>query len=83
MNSNLRLKDRLALFMEKHGIKHEQMAGILYTPYNTFQKWMRADKDGRGSRKPPACMLLVMEGLEDSAEFRKIAGIKEPSKEKK
>jgi hypothetical protein len=67
-----RVKNRLRAFMALHDIEHKEMAKKLHTPYGTFEKWMRT-KDAQ----PPACMILVLDLLEQSAEARRIAGVPE------
>jgi len=78
--ASMRLKDRIRAFAEKYGLTHEQLAEMITTPYGTFQKWMRSDE---GSVKPPACMLTLMEILEESSEARRIVGINEAKRSEK
>ena len=68
----MRLKERLAAFMAKYNLSHKAMAGKIGTPYDTFEKWMRK-KDAQ----PPACLIVLMDILEQSAEARRIAGVAE------
>lgn len=67
----MRLKDRLAAFMARHKLKGTQFAKVLQTPYGTFMHWLRDEST------PPACLLTLMDLLEQSPEARKIAGVKE------
>lgn len=70
-----RLKSRLKTFMAAHTVDGRKLTGtrfaaMLRTPYNTFEHWLRTH-----DKAPPACMLLVMDLLEQLPEARKLVGI--------
>lgn len=71
----MRVKDRIRAFMAAHTVQGRKLtgtrfAGILRTPYATFEHWMREQ-----DKQPPACMLLVMDMLEQLPDARKLVGI--------
>ena len=67
----MRIKHRIRGLMEQYGLGLRDMASILKTPFGTFEHWMRSTND----TQPPACMVLLLDLLEQSPEARKIAGI--------
>ena len=67
----MHLTDRLREFMKVHGLRRYELAGILQTPLGTVKHWLQDDVT------PPACLLTLMDILEQSAEARRIAGVKE------
>lgn len=71
----MRIKHRIRGLMEQYGLGLRDMASILKTPFGTFEHWMRSTND----TQPPACMVLLLDLLEQSPEARKIAGIEELS----
>ena len=70
----LRIKDRLRAFASRYEMDYKQLSDRLYTPYGTFEKWLR-----KKDTQPPGVMVLVMDGIERSEEFRRLADIKEPA----
>ena len=63
-------KDRIDALRVKYRHTRIEMARILQTPPSTYDKWFY-----RQAAAPPACMLLLLDILEQSAEARGIAGL--------
>ena len=66
----MNVNGRLRTFMKAHRLNGKQMAKILQTPYNTFEKWKRSEET-----TPPGCLLTLMTILEQSSDVRKSLGI--------
>lgn len=65
------IAERVKHFMELHELSRDEMAEILRTPVSTVNDWLSATKP----RIPPACMVLIMNLLEQSPQARKLAGV--------
>lgn len=57
--------------MERYNLRRKDMCVILQTPFGTLTHWLRDEST------PPACLLALMDILEQSSEARRIAGVKE------
>jgi DNA-binding transcriptional regulator YiaG len=67
----MKLTDRLLAFMARYNLRRKDLCAVLQTPRGTMTHWLRDEAT------PPACMLALMDILEQSAEARRIAGIRE------
>lgn len=67
----MKLTDRLWAFMVRYNLRRKDLCEIPQTPRGTLTHWLRDEAT------PPACMLALMDILEQSAEARRIAGIQE------
>ena len=71
----MRLKDRLKAFAVKHGLSHTEMAAKLSTPYPTFANWMLTN-----DKQPPACMVTLLDILENVPEAREFLKISDEAR---
>jgi hypothetical protein len=62
---------RIIAFMIRYNLSRARMAKVLRTAESTFNDWLSHTKP----RNPPACMGLVLDLLERSANARTIAGV--------
>lgn len=63
--------ERLQAFMAEYKLSRTQMAAILKTSPSTLNDWLRE----WNPRTPPACMVLVMDWLEQHEQARMWAGV--------
>lgn len=67
--NTLTLRERIKAFMRQYDLSRNEMATLLRTSIKTLEGWLDS------GRTPPACMLLVMDLLEQSSQARRIAGV--------
>jgi hypothetical protein len=70
----LTLSMRLREFMKRYRLNRDQMASIIRTPRGTFDHWLDDDVN------PPACMLALMDLLEERSQVRTWLGVHDPWK---
>src|SRR5208337_4897488 len=65
----LTLSTRLREFMKRHDLTRDEMAAVIRTPRGTFDHWLDDDVN------PPACLLALMDLLEEESRARTRLGV--------